>query len=269
MPSGSRVPVLFIGHGSPMNAIETNDYTMAISAFARERLPRPRAILCVSAHWLTEGTWVTHMENPRTIHDFHGFPQELFGVRYPAPGDPRLAEEIHRRIRRPRIVLDDEMWGLDHGAWSVLRHMYPAADVPVLQMSVSITQPPSYHFEAGRALRELRDEGVLILASGNIVHNLRRLSWESAAAPFDWALEFDLWVKERLEARDFRALVEDATISEAGRLSIPTPDHWLPALYAMGAAAEGEPVEFIFEGVQNASISMRSFAFGADRFGRA
>lgn len=260
-----RMPTLFIGHGSPMNAIADNDYTRAIAAFARDRIPRPRAILCVSAHWMSEGTWLTHMEKPRTIHDFYGFPQELFEVQYPAPGDPGLAEEISRRIQDPRIALDHEMWGYDHGAWSVLKHMYPKADIPLLQLSLYMEQPSSYHFKAGRALRVLRDEGILIIGSGNIVHNLRKIRWEADAEPFGWAVEFDEWFKKCLEARDFTALVTDARESESGRLSIPTLEHWYPALYTLGAAEDDEPLESIYEGIENASISMRSFAFGAAR----
>lgn len=262
MKSSLRMPALFIGHGSPMNAIAENDYTRALRVLG-QRLPRPQAILCVSAHWMSEGTWITHMERPRTIHDFYGFPQELFEVQYPAPSSPRIAELIQARIKDPEIHLDREMWGFDHGTWSVLRHMYPGADVPVLQLSIHIEQPSEYHFLLGQQLRSLRDEGILIVGSGNIVHNLRRIRWEADAAPFDWAVEFDTWVKERLLARDTKTLVTHATSSDAGRLSIPTPDHWYPFLYILGCADESDELHFDYEEIQNGSISMRSVRFGA------
>jgi len=244
-----------------MNAIEENDYTRTLQKFAAA-LPRPKAILCVSAHWMTEGTWVTHQAKPKTIHDFYGFPEPLFQVQYPASGDPKLAEEITKIVRNPKVNLDDEMWGYDHGTWSVLRHLYPKADVPVLQMSLHIEQPAAYHFMTGLALRPLREQGVLIVGSGNIVHNLRRIVWDTNAKPFEWAEKFDSWVKTKLEARAFDSLVHDAMTAEGGALSIPTPDHWYPFLYTLGAAHESEPVSTIYEGLQNGSISMRSVMFG-------
>lgn len=261
MKKESRLPVVFIGHGSPMNAIADNDYTRVLKEFGR-RLPRPKAVLCVSAHWMSEGTWITHMERPRTIHDFYGFPQALFDVQYPAPSDPVLAESVQAQIADPKIHLDSEMWGFDHGTWQVLRHVYPDADVPVLQLSIYMEQPPSYHFKLGQQLRVLREQGVLIVGSGNIVHNLRKISWETDAPPFDWAVEFDSWVREKLLAKDFGAVVDRALETEAGKLSHPTPDHWYPLLYVLGAAEQDDEVEFLYEGLQNASISMRSVIFG-------
>ena len=255
-----RMPALFIGHGSPMNAIADNAYTRALAALG-PRLPRPRAVLCISAHWMTEGTWITHQAQPRTIHDFYGFPKALSEIQYPAPGDPALAEAIRAQITDVRITLDDEQWGFDHGAWSVLRHVFPAADVPVLQLSLAMDRPADHHFAAGRALAPLRDQGVLILGSGNIVHNLRLITWDENAAPYPWALAFDTWVKRHLEEKNAAALVNDALASEEGRLSIPTPEHWYPFLYVLGAAS-GEEAETVFDGLQNASISMRSVAFG-------
>ncbi|MGE4062430.1 MAG: 4,5-DOPA dioxygenase extradiol [Rhodospirillaceae bacterium] len=257
----ARMPVLFIGHGSPMNAIADNAYTRTLDALGR-RIARPRAILCISAHWMTEGTWITHQAQPRTIHDFYGFAKPLFEVQYPAPGDPALAEAIAERITDVRINLDDEQWGFDHGAWSVLRHLFPAADVPVLQLSLHMEKSARFHYVAGRALAPLRDQGILILGSGNIVHNLRLIKWDDSAAPYPWAEEFDAWTAEKLGARDDAALVNEAPESEAGKLSIPTPEHWYPFLYALGAADPREKPEMVFEGVQNASISMRSVAFG-------
>jgi 4,5-DOPA dioxygenase extradiol len=255
-----RMPVLFIGHGSPMNAIEDNEYTRTLAKLG-ESLPRPRAILCISAHWMTEGTWITHMEKPKTIHDFYGFPEPLFAVQYPAKGDLKIAEEIKALVKDPSIQLDNEQWGYDHGAWSVLRHMFPKADIPVLQLSLHLEQPAEYHFNLGQALKPLREKGILIIGSGNIVHNLRKISWEREAPVFPWAIEFDAWVKEKLEARNFSALVSEAVQSEAGKLSVPTMEHWYPLLYAIGASDDRDKLRFEYEEMQNASISMRSLSF--------
>lgn len=259
--ASSRVPALFIGHGSPMNALADNEYVRSLRAL-RGRLPEVRAILAVSAHWMTEGSWVTHMARPRTIHDFYGFPPELSAVQYPAPGNPALAERVREVVGDPALQMDDELWGFDHGTWAVLRHLYPEARLPVLQLSLNIAQPAPYHFHLGEKLRPLRDEGVLIVGSGNIVHNLRRIRWEEDAPPFGWALEFDAWAREKLLAGDARALTEDYLATEAGRLSVPTPDHYLPLLYAMGASDRADRVEFVHEGMQNASIAMRSVRWG-------
>lgn len=252
-----KQPVFFLGHGSPMNAIAENDYTKRLAGM-RELAPAPRAILMVSAHWLTEGTYVTAMAQPRTIHDFYGFPEELGKVQYPAPGDPGLARELAKEITSPLITLDEREWGLDHGTWSVLRHIYPAAEIPVLQLSIDITRPPEWHYELGRQLASLRERGVLIVGSGNLVHNLRRISWDPRAKPVDWALEFDAWTKEKLLRRDDLALTRDFTASKAGKLSVPTPDHYYPLLYVLGASEKSEP-RFSVEEIQNGSIAMRSF----------
>lgn len=260
-PLPARLPVIFIGHGNPMNALADNSFTRRLAGLGAA-IARPKAVLCISAHWMTEGTWVTHMPMPKTIHDFYGFPQELFNVRYPAPGSPALAEMVRSRVKNARINLDDEMWGIDHGAWSVIRHMYPKADVPVLQLSVYMEQPPEYHFRLGEELRALRNEGILIVGSGNIVHNLRRMNRDEQAKPHDWATEFDEWVKGRLEERDCESLINDATLFEAGKLSIPAPDHWYPLLYALGAADDKDTLRFEYEGIDHASISMRTFSLG-------
>jgi 4,5-DOPA dioxygenase extradiol len=244
-----------------MNAIETNDYTRSLARLAGE-LPRPKAILCVSAHWMTEGSWITRMPQPKTIHDFYGFPKALSEVRYPAPGSPEVADEIRVAVSDPPIQGDDEMWGLDHGTWAVLKHMYPQADVPTLQLSIYMAQPPQYHYLLGQRLKTLRERGILIVGSGNIVHNLRKIRWETDAEPYDWAIEFDEWVRERLERREHKALVEEATESAAGKLSVPTPDHYYPLLYALGASDEGDELRFEYEGIQNASISMRCLRLG-------
>jgi len=260
--SAEKMPVLFIGHGNPMNALRDTPFTSTLGELGK-RLPRPKAVLCVSAHWMTEGTWITHMRNPKTIHDFYGFPQELFDIQYPASGDPATAQRISRDSSNPTIHPDNELWGLDHGTWSVLRHMYPAADVPVLQLSLNIIQGPEYHFALGEKLKYLRREGILIVGSGNIVHNLRRINFADDAAPFDWTIEFDAWVKERLDNRDYSAIVHDATESAAGKLSIPTPDHWYPLLYTLGTTDESDALRFEHEGIENASISMRCLSLGA------
>lgn len=256
-----RQPVLFLGHGSPMNAIANNPYTKMLGDLKR-RLPTPRAILCVSAHWMTEGTWLTAMEKPKTIHDFYGFPQELFEVLYPAPGAPQIAEEIQGLVQEVRLNLDREVWGLDHGAWSVLRHMFPEAKIPVIQLSIYMERPAEYHFKVGQALKQLRERGILIIGSGNIVHNLRKIRWESDAAPYSWAVEFDEWVKEKLLARDFEAVQSVYLNSEAGRLSVPSPDHYYPFLYTLGAADSSDEMNFEFEEIHNSSISMRCVSFG-------
>lgn len=244
-----------------MNAIQDNSYTRALAAFAT-KIPVPRAVLCISAHWMTEGTWVTHMKTPRTIHDFFGFPEQLFAVQYGAPGEPKVAEMIRASIPDPKIQLDDELWGLDHGTWSVLRHVFPKANVPVLQLSLNISQPYSYHYNLGTRLSALRQEGVLIVGSGNIVHNLRKIQWDENAPAYPWAIEFDEWTKEKILSRDHRALVNHALETDAGRISIPTSEHYLPFLYVLGASHDEETPHFEFEGIQNASISMRSVSFG-------
>lgn len=245
-----------------MNAIADNRYTRSLAALAAS-FPRPRAVLCVSAHWMTEGTWVTRMPAPKTIHDFYGFPDELFAVQYPAPGSPEVADLVRAHVPAPRILADEELWGLDHGAWAVLKHMYPQADIPVVQLSIYIEQPAEYHFELGRRLRGLREQGILIVGSGNIVHNLRRINFAGDARPHDWAVEFDAWVKAKLLERDFAALVTEAQASAAGQLSIPTPDHWYPFITVLGAAETSDTLAFVHESIDNASISMRCVRFDA------
>ena len=256
-----RMPVLFIGHGSPMNAIADNSFTKTLNNLGNN-LPLPKAIVCVSAHWMTKGTWATSMDNPKTIHDFYGFPKDLFDVQYRAKGSPETAELIQSTVQDPKVRLDAYEWGLDHGTWSVLKHIYPQANIPVVQLSLSIDDPPEYHFKVGEQLRALREQGVLIVGSGNIVHNLRRINWDENAKPFDWALESDEWIKKKIEERDFKALVNDAIKTEAGKLSIPTWDHYYPLLYILGASDSKDKLKFEYEGFQNASISMRALSFG-------
>lgn len=258
---GPSMPSLFIGHGNPMNALETNSFTARLQALGKE-LPRPRAILCISAHWMTEGTWVTHMAKPKTIHDFYGFPEELFAIEYPAPGEPSLAEHIQSLVPHPKIGADDSQWGLDHGTWTVLHRMYPAADIPVVQLSLDMRQPGPFHIALGQALRSLREQGVLILGSGNIVHNLRRVQWDLKGQGFDWAIEFDEWIKDRLLQKDFRAVSEDYLKTPAAKLSNPSLDHYFPLLYVIGAAAPQEEVRFEYEGYDMGSLSMRCLSVG-------
>lgn len=256
-----RMPVLFIGHGSPMNAIDKNSYTRTLNELG-QRLQRPKSILVISAHWMSEGSWVTAVEKPKTIHDFYGFPQELFDVQYPAPGSPELANLMIDTIQDPNVYGDKEMWGLDHGTWSVLRHLYPEADIPVVQLSIYMEQPPEYHVKLGQQLSFLREKGVLILGSGNLVHNLRCIRWGSEAKPYDWAIEYDEWLKKKLEERDFHSLLHNFHQTEAGRLSIPSMDHYYPLHYVLGASDKKDELRFEYEEMQNGSISMRSFSLG-------
>lgn len=247
-----------------MNALARNEHSETLARLGRE-IPRPEAILCVSAHWMSEGTWITHQDRPRTIHDFYGFPPELFAVQYPAPGAPALAERISAAIREPRVNLDDELWGFDHGSWAPLRHLYPRADVPLVQLSIYMERPGPYHYALGRELRRFREEGILIVGSGNIVHNLREMEWEEGAKPDPRAVEFDAWARDAIRARDHRTLVEDWGRSEAGRFSVPSPDHYYPLLYCLGASDERDSIRFELEAIDNATISMRTVSFGLAR----
>jgi len=262
-PAGlfTPMPVLFIGHGNPMNAIEETVYTAAWREAAAS-IPRPKAILCISAHWETEGTCVTAMTRPQTMHDFYGFPEELFQVQYPAPGSPELAERVRSLVSSAAVRLDDgSSWGLDHGAWSVLRRMYPDADIPTVQLSLDRTQMPRFHYDLGRELQALRGEGVLIVGSGNIVHNLRLLQWD-AGEPYPWAVEFDQKAADLILAGEHDRLVDYPALGEAARLSIPTNEHYLPLLYVLALQQPGEPVAFFAEGLPLGSISMRSVRIG-------
>jgi len=261
-PNTSQLmPALFIGHGNPMNAIEETVYATAWRE-AAAAIPLPESILCISAHWETEWTFVTAMPRPRTIHDFYGFPDALYQVEYPVPGSPRLAERVRSLVVSTAVRLDDGYsWGLDHGAWSVLRRMYPDADIPVVQLSLDRTQHPRFHYELGRELQDLRQEGVLIVGSGNIVHNLRLLQWE-AAAPYPWAAAFDRLAAELILAGEHDRLVAYPALGEPARLSIPTNEHYLPLLYILALQHPGEPVSFFAEGLPLGSISMRSVRIG-------
>jgi 4,5-DOPA dioxygenase extradiol len=251
-----RMPVLFLGHGSPMNAIEDNEFHRAWGAMGR-RLPRPKAVLCVSAHWETRGVHVTAAAQPETIHDFYGFPKALFDVRYRAPGDPALA----RRAAELAGAREDTQWGLDHGAWGVLIAMYPEADVPVVQLSLDTSRPGAFHYALARKLAPLRDEGILVLGSGNIVHNL--VVWRpNDGRPYDWALRFDAEVRRRIDAGDHEALADYASLGEDARMAIPTPEHYLPLLYVLALQEKGETPAYFNDKVMT-SISMTSVLIGA------
>lgn len=258
----SRMPVMFIGHGSPMNALAQNDYTLALGNIASNLSQTPKAILCISAHWLTEGTYITNTDDPKTIYDFYGFPDELYAVKYPAKGSQAIATKIQSLVESTQIKSDSGKWGLDHGSWSVLLHIYPKAEIPVLQLSIDIRQPADYHLKLGQQLRVLRDNGILILGSGNVVHNLRNFSWKETEAPFDWAVEFDAWIKQQLESKNYAALATEYNKTEIGKLSVPSLDHYLPMLYVVGASDDNDQLKFIYEKIQNGSIAMRSFSLG-------
>jgi 4,5-DOPA dioxygenase extradiol len=255
------MPVLFVGHGNPMNALERNRFTEGWRAIG-ERLPKPRAVVVISAHWYRPGLAVTGMSDPPTIHDFGGFPKELREFQYPAPGDPKLAEEVRRRLQPLHATLDHK-WGLDHGAWAVLCHIFPDANVPVVQLSIDETESAAYHYGLGKRLRGLRDEGILILGSGNIVHNLHTYAWgEREAEPYDWAARFETLVRECILKGDHAPLVAYETLGADASLSAPTPDHFLPLLYVLGAEREGDTAKFPVEGIDGGSVSMLSVELG-------
>src|ERR1035437_9113906 len=252
-----QMPVLFVGHGSPMNAIEENEFTRGWREIAKN-LPRPNAILCVSAHWETRGTLVTVMEKPRTIHDFGGFPQELFDVQYPAPGNPELANET-KSIIKDQIIGLDEQWGLDHGCWSVLRRMFPAADIPVVQLSLDYSKPAQYHYDLAKELAPLRTKGILIIGSGNIVHNLRMVSWDKMNEPgfgFDWAIEANEKMKKFILNGDHQSLINYPAQGKDFELAIPTPEHYLPLLYALALKEEKEKIELFNDKAVMGSLTM-------------
>jgi 4,5-DOPA dioxygenase extradiol len=256
------MPAYFIGHGNPMNALATNGYTEAWRRIG-EMTPRPKAILAISAHWFVPGIRTTISAAPRTIHDFGGFPPELYQVRYPAPGDPALARSIQALLAPLQVTLDDS-WGLDHGTWSVLRHVYPMADIPVVQLSLDETQPAARHFELGKRLAPLREEGVLILGSGNLVHNLHAYAWgRHPRDPYDWAVRFEKAARVMMASNNLGPLVDYDSLGPDAALSIPTPEHFLPLLYVLGAQVPGEPVSFPVEGVDGGSISMLAVQVGA------
>jgi 4,5-DOPA dioxygenase extradiol len=257
-----KMPVLFLGHGSPMNAIEENDFVRNFRKVGTE-IQKPNSILCVSAHWYTKGTLVTAMEHPRTIHDFGGFPQALFDVQYPAPGSPMLAQQT-QQLLGDQVGLDHD-WGLDHGAWSVIKHLYPDADVPVIQLSIDYTKPPAYHFELASKLQSLRDKGVLIIGSGNIVHNLRMVDWPNMNKEdhgYDWAVEARASINKHLLDGNLKPLLDYSNQGKAYQLAIPTPDHYLPLIYALGLKGKSENLELFNDKLMAGSLSMTSVKIG-------
>ena len=255
------IPAIFFGHGNPMNALANNPWTNGWAALGRE-IPLPRAVLCVSAHWYLPATLVTANRAPRTIHDFGGFPRELYEVKYPAPGDQELARRV-QELLAPISVELDERWGLDHGTWSVLCHVFPEADVPVIQLSIDETQPAEFHYEIAKKLNGLRDEGVLIVGSGNLVHNLHAYAWgRQQVEPLDWAVRFDQRARELLLAGQHDPLVAYETLGRDAALSVPTPDHYLPLLYVIAQHREGDEVNFPVEGFDGGSVSMLSVKIG-------
>jgi len=258
--SSARMPVIFFGHGSPMNTLASNRYTEAWRRLGAS-VPRPKAILAISAHWLTRGTAVTAMAKPRTIHDFGGFPQALFDVQYPAPGDPALAARV-RDLLAPVEVELDHSWGLDHGSWSVLAHAFPEADIPVVQLSMDGTQPAPFHYATGRRLAPLREEGVLIVGSGNVVHNLMLMQRVEGAPPYAWAQRFNEAVRAALTARQHQPLIDFERMGEAARLSVPTPEHYLPLLYIAALQAADETMQFAVDGYEAGSLGMLSAVVG-------
>lgn len=258
--SQGTMPLLFVGHGSPMNAIEENEFVAGWRAQAAT-LPRPSAILCISAHWETRGTYVTAMAKPQTIHDFGGFPCELYQVQYPAPGDPGLAKEVTKLITGTP-VLPDEKWGLDHGTWSVIKHFYPEADIPVVQLSVNYLMSPRHHFELAKELAILREKGVLIVGSGNIVHNLRTLNWSSPDEGYDWAIEANKKVKSLILKNDFISLTDYSSLGKEMKMAIPTAEHFLPLLYILGLKKEHEELSFFNDKAAYGSLSMTSVRIG-------
>jgi 4,5-DOPA dioxygenase extradiol len=252
----ARMPLLFVGHGSPMNAIEENLFVKGWRDVAHA-IPTPEAILCISAHWETEGTLVTAMKNPRTIHDFGGFPQKLYEVQYPAPGSPELAG-ITRKLVKSVDVYPDENWGLDHGCWSVVMKMYPDADIPVVQLSLDLTRPGKYHYRLAKELKDLRKMGILIIGSGNIVHNLRKIDWNNPSGGFDWAEEANAGFKKMIQNGEYDKLTDTAGMSSAYQMAVPTPEHYNPLLYVLGLKEDNEEVEFFNDEIVMGSISMTS-----------
>lgn len=261
--NSDKMPVVFMGHGSPMNAIEENVFVKGFRDAAKD-LPVPNAILCISAHWYTEGTFLTSGETQKTIHDFYGFPKELFAVDYPAKGDPKLALETAELLLPTEAVLSDS-WGLDHGAWSVLRHMYPDADIPVIQMSIDMTKPPQYHFDLANRLQKLREKGILILGSGNIVHNLRLVDWKNintVGAGWDWAIEAREKTNQWLLDGDFQRLISYQNQGTEIQYAVPTPDHFLPLMYTLGLKTKTDELSLFNDELIGGSLSMTSVRIG-------
>lgn len=261
LPAAEKImPMLFVGHGNPMNAIEDNEFSRGWRTIGHE-LPKPRAVLCISAHWETKGTYVTAMERPETIHDFYGFPVELFEVRYPAPGSPQLAAETKDIVKKAVVELD-QSWGLDHGCWSVVKHMYPDAGVPIIEMSLDYSKPARWHYELAQELSGLRTKGVLIIGSGNMVHNLRLVDWQHPDETFDWARETNERFKQLITKNEHRTLIDYRQLGKSVELSVPTPEHYLPMLYVLALLKDNDEITFFNDRTLLGSISMTSFKVG-------
>ncbi|MGA9212455.1 4,5-DOPA dioxygenase extradiol [Kaistella sp.] len=261
--STEKMPVLFLGHGSPMNAIEENEFVQGFRNISKE-IPKPNAILCISAHWFTNGTFVTAMEMPRTIHDFYGFPKELFDVNYPAPGNPELAAET-KELLLPNLVEEDHNWGLDHGAWSVIKHLYPNADIPVIQLSIDYTKPAQYHFDLAKKLSKLREKGILIIGSGNIVHNLRMVDYrniDTVGFGYDWAIEAREKTNNWIVDGNFQNLIDYEKQGTFLQTAVPTPDHYLPLIYSLGLKEKSENLSLFNDELIGGSLSMTSLKIG-------
>ena len=258
-----KQPVLFIGHGSPMNGIEDNQFSQTWAKMGRD-IPKPNAVLVISAHWLTRGTLITAMKEPKTIHDFGGFPQALFDVQYPAKGDPELAAETISLIKSTDVVADHD-WGLDHGTWTVVRHMYPDAEIPVLQLSIDYGKPPEYHYNLAKEIASLRKKGVLIIGSGNMVHNLRMVDWQKLQEPeygFDWAIEMNELFKDKIADGDHKSLINYESLHKAALLAVPTPDHYYPMLYSLGLQESSDDFTFFNDKLVGGSLNMTSVKIG-------
>lgn len=260
---GNKMPAWFIGHGSPTNVLQDNAFTKSLGMMGKSLREKPNAILVISAHWLTrKGTYVAVTNTPETIYDFYGFPEAMYKIKYPAPGSPEYAQEVKKMVTSTEVQ-EDHQWGLDHGAWTVLKHAFPEATIPVFQMSIDYSKPADYHFTVARELQALRHKGVLIIGSGNIVHNLRQADFYNAQAnPYPWALEFDEISKTKILNREFDDLVAYEKLGQAALLSVPTPDHYFPMIYSIGLVGQKDEVKFTFEEIQNASVSMRCFEIG-------
>ncbi|WP_211290375.1 4,5-DOPA-extradiol-dioxygenase [Flavobacterium croceum] len=257
------LPAYFIGHGSPMNGIENNVFSQSWAQIGKE-YPTPNAVLVVSAHWLTRGTYITAMEHPKTIHDFGGFPQKLFDVQYPAPGNPSLALDTTKLVTSTKVELDHE-WGLDHGVWTVVRHMYPDANIPVLQLSIDYGKPAQFHYDLGKELLALRKKGVLVIGSGNMVHNLGAVAWDKLNEPeygYDWAIEMNTVFKDKISKGDVKSLIEYTKLHKASSLAIPTPDHYFPLLYTLGLQAQKDTITFFNDKAVGGSLTMTSVKIG-------
>ncbi len=258
-----KMPALFLGHGSPMNAIENNIFTQGFEKIGQE-LPKPKAILCISAHWLTEGTFVTDNKHPKTIHDFGGFPRALYEIQYPAPGSPELAEEVQKIIQSTAVNPSSD-WGLDHGCWAVVKFLYPNADIPIVQLSIDYDKPASFHYQLGKELAVLRDQGILVVASGNTIHNLRMIAWdkmEETNYGFAWAKRANEKMKNWIEIGDHASLIDYESHGQDFLLSIPTPDHYYPLLYILGMQEEGEKAVIFNDGLVGGSLNMMSVKIG-------